>query len=189
MTTAVTDGKIAETGAMTTAKDGTLAFEEGNTVLRPVKTAQTNETVLGSSEKSAPKENDLPAVVKTESEMTEKPETMTAQDSKNSEIGRHKQTAAGENPMQEVIADAAKTAKSEIETDGINLERNGFQNSIQGAVSTRGAAEALPLSQLMNPVHFVAETAPLNRVLVDFYERHQHLFMVWLMKMLPKRPK
>lgn len=36
----------------------------------------------------------------------------------------------------------------------------------------------LPLSQLMNPVHFVAETAPLNRVLVDFYERHQHLFVV-----------
>jgi len=34
------------------------------------------------------------------------------------------------------------------------------------------------LSQLMNPVHFVAETAPLNRVLVDFYERHQHLFVV-----------
>ncbi|MBU0664653.1 MAG: hemolysin family protein [Proteobacteria bacterium] len=37
---------------------------------------------------------------------------------------------------------------------------------------------ALPLSQLMSPVHFVAETAPLNRVLVDFYERHQHLFVV-----------
>lgn len=37
---------------------------------------------------------------------------------------------------------------------------------------------SLPLSQLMNPVHFVAETAPLNRVLVDFYERHQHLFVV-----------
>ncbi len=36
----------------------------------------------------------------------------------------------------------------------------------------------LPLSQLMSPVHFVAETAPLNRVLVDFYERHQHLFVV-----------
>ncbi|MFH2124777.1 MAG: hemolysin family protein [Pseudomonadota bacterium] len=36
----------------------------------------------------------------------------------------------------------------------------------------------LPLSQLMNPVHFVAETAPLNRVLIDFYERHQHLFVV-----------
>ncbi len=37
---------------------------------------------------------------------------------------------------------------------------------------------SLPLSQLMSPVHFVAETAPLNRVLVDFFERHQHLFVV-----------
>ncbi len=34
------------------------------------------------------------------------------------------------------------------------------------------------LSQFMSPVHFVAETAPLNRVLIDFYERHQHLFIV-----------
>lgn len=38
--------------------------------------------------------------------------------------------------------------------------------------------QALPLSALMNPVHFVAETAPLNRVLMDFFERHQHLFVV-----------
>lgn len=37
---------------------------------------------------------------------------------------------------------------------------------------------SLLLSQLMNPVHFVAETAPLNRVLMDFFERHQHLFVV-----------
>jgi len=36
----------------------------------------------------------------------------------------------------------------------------------------------LPLAQLMNPVHFVAETSPLNRVLMDFFERHQHLFVV-----------
>lgn len=33
------------------------------------------------------------------------------------------------------------------------------------------------LSQLMIPVHFVAETAPLNRVLMDFFERRQHLFV------------
>jgi CBS domain containing-hemolysin-like protein len=38
--------------------------------------------------------------------------------------------------------------------------------------------QTLPLSALMNPVHFVAETAPLNRVLMDFFERHQHLFVV-----------
>ena len=36
----------------------------------------------------------------------------------------------------------------------------------------------LPLSRLIRPVHFVPETAPLNRVLVDFFERRQHLFVV-----------
>ena len=58
-------------------------------------------------------------------------------------------------------------------------------NDVTGIVMRKdillAAAEqknSLPLSQLMNPVHFVAETAPLNRVLVDFYERHQHLFVV-----------
>ncbi len=58
-------------------------------------------------------------------------------------------------------------------------------NDVMGIVMRKdillAAAEqknSLPLSQLMSPVHFVAETAPLNRVLVDFYERHQHLFVV-----------
>jgi CBS domain containing-hemolysin-like protein len=36
----------------------------------------------------------------------------------------------------------------------------------------------LPLSRLMQPVHFVPETAPLNRVLIDFFDRRQHLFVV-----------
>lgn len=34
------------------------------------------------------------------------------------------------------------------------------------------------LSELMSPVHFVAETSPLNRILVEFFEIHQHLFVV-----------
>jgi CBS domain containing-hemolysin-like protein len=36
----------------------------------------------------------------------------------------------------------------------------------------------LRLSDLIHPVHFVPETAPLNRLLVDFFERRQHLFVV-----------
>jgi CBS domain containing-hemolysin-like protein len=36
----------------------------------------------------------------------------------------------------------------------------------------------LKLSQIMHPAHFVPETAPLNRILFDFFERHQHLFIV-----------
>lgn len=34
------------------------------------------------------------------------------------------------------------------------------------------------LSAFMQPVHFVPETAPLNRILVDFFDRQQHLFVV-----------
>lgn len=34
------------------------------------------------------------------------------------------------------------------------------------------------LSTFMHPVHFVPESAPLNMVLVDFFERRQHLFVV-----------
>lgn len=36
----------------------------------------------------------------------------------------------------------------------------------------------MKLSQIMHMAHFVPETAPLNRVLMDFFERHQHLFIV-----------
>jgi CBS domain containing-hemolysin-like protein len=36
----------------------------------------------------------------------------------------------------------------------------------------------LILSEIMHPVHFVPEAAPLNRVLLDFFERRQHLFVV-----------
>ncbi len=38
--------------------------------------------------------------------------------------------------------------------------------------------EKITLSQFKKPAHFVPETAPLNRVLLDFFERHQHLFVV-----------
>lgn len=34
------------------------------------------------------------------------------------------------------------------------------------------------LSTLKHPVHFVPETAPLNRILIDFFDRRQHLFIV-----------
>lgn len=36
----------------------------------------------------------------------------------------------------------------------------------------------LKLSQIMHQVNFVPETASLNRILIEFFERHQHLFVV-----------
>ncbi|MGD9948559.1 MAG: hemolysin family protein [Desulfobulbus sp.] len=38
--------------------------------------------------------------------------------------------------------------------------------------------DEVKLSQIMRPVHFVPETAPLDRIFVDFFERYQHLFVV-----------
>ncbi|MDR0477090.1 MAG: hemolysin family protein [Desulfobulbaceae bacterium] len=46
---------------------------------------------------------------------------------------------------------------------------------LQAAAEDR---DRLQLSALMQPVHFVPESAPLNRVLREFFERHQHLFVV-----------
>lgn len=36
----------------------------------------------------------------------------------------------------------------------------------------------IKLAQIMRPVHFVPETAPLDRIFIDFFERYQHLFVV-----------
>lgn len=45
----------------------------------------------------------------------------------------------------------------------------------------RAAAEqkhTTRLTELKSPVNFVAETSPLNHILVEFFDRHQHLFVV-----------
>ena len=58
-------------------------------------------------------------------------------------------------------------------------------NNINGIVMRRDILQAaaedkylLKLSNLLRPVHFVPETAPLNRILIDFFDRQQHLFVV-----------
>lgn len=38
--------------------------------------------------------------------------------------------------------------------------------------------DKLTLSRFKRPAHFVPETAPLHRILVDFFDRRQHLFIV-----------
>jgi CBS domain containing-hemolysin-like protein len=36
----------------------------------------------------------------------------------------------------------------------------------------------LKLKEIMHPANFVPETAPLNKVFINFFEKHQHLFVV-----------
>lgn len=38
--------------------------------------------------------------------------------------------------------------------------------------------DTITLGEIMRPVHFVPETAPLNRIFIDFFECHQLLFVV-----------
>ncbi len=54
---------------------------------------------------------------------------------------------------------------------GIVLTKELFVALSQGKGSMR-------LTELMRPVHFVVESAPLNRVLMEFLELRQHLFVV-----------
>jgi len=54
---------------------------------------------------------------------------------------------------------------------GIVLRKDVFNAIAQGQ-------DHLRLTDLMHPVHFVPESAPLHRVLIEFLERHQHLFVV-----------
>ncbi len=59
------------------------------------------------------------------------------------------------------------------ETDnvtGIIMRRDVLLAAAEQKYSTR-------LSELKSQVNFVAETSPLNQILVDFFDRHQHLFV------------
>jgi CBS domain containing-hemolysin-like protein len=54
---------------------------------------------------------------------------------------------------------------------GIVLSRDMFRNLSEGE-------DELKLSDIMQPVHFVPEAAPLNRVMMDYFEKRTHLFVV-----------
>jgi CBS domain containing-hemolysin-like protein len=45
-------------------------------------------------------------------------------------------------------------------------------------LSASEGKDNLQLSDLMHPVHFVPESAPLNKVLLEFFEKRSHLFVV-----------
>lgn len=59
------------------------------------------------------------------------------------------------------------------------------QNNVTGIIMRKDVLLAAarqqfdqPLSSIKQTVHFVPETAPLNRILIDFFDRRQHLFVV-----------
>lgn len=54
---------------------------------------------------------------------------------------------------------------------GIVMRKDVLQAAAEGK-------NRLTLTRFRNQAHFVPETAPLNRILVDFFDRRQHLFVV-----------
>lgn len=61
--------------------------------------------------------------------------------------------------------------KEQDNIEGIVLSRDVFMEAAENRYD-------ILLSDIMRPVHFIPETAPLNLVFIDFFERHQHLFVV-----------
>ena len=61
--------------------------------------------------------------------------------------------------------------KEPNDVTGIVMRKDILQAAAEGA-------DDRLLSTFMQPVHFVPETAPLNRILIDFFDRQQHLFVV-----------
>jgi CBS domain containing-hemolysin-like protein len=62
-----------------------------------------------------------------------------------------------------------------------NREPNNVTGIIMRKDILQAAAEGknkLTLARFKHPAHFVPETARLNRILVDFFDRRQHLFIV-----------
>ena len=62
---------------------------------------------------------------------------------------------------------------------------NREPNNVTGIVLRKDVLQALAegknkltLARFKQPAHFVPETAPLNRILIDFFDRRQHLFIV-----------
>lgn len=54
---------------------------------------------------------------------------------------------------------------------GIIMRKDVFEAAAEGKID-------LPLSHFMNLAHFVPENGPLSRILVNFIDRRQHLFIV-----------
>ena len=61
--------------------------------------------------------------------------------------------------------------KEQDKIEGIVLSRDVFMEAAENRYDVQ-------LTDIMRPVHFIPETAPLNLVFIDFFERHQHLFIV-----------
>ncbi|XOF33812.1 MAG: hemolysin family protein [Candidatus Electrothrix sp. YB6] len=54
----------------------------------------------------------------------------------------------------------------------------GIVLSYEVMQAVAGGRHECRLAEIMQPAHFVPEIAPLNKVMLEFFEKHQHLFVV-----------
>ena len=82
------------------------------------------------------------------------------------------------------VADAAQLKEkwhihSRVPIYGRNIDDVvGIVLSYEVMMAAADDKHDLKLENIMQPVHFVPETAPLNKVFIDFFEKQQHLFVV-----------
>jgi len=82
------------------------------------------------------------------------------------------------------VADAAQLKEkwhihSRVPVYGRNIDDVvGIVLSYEVMMAAADDEHDLKLEKIMQPVHFVPETAPLNKVFIDFFEKQQHLFVV-----------
>ena len=95
------------------------------------------------------------------------PRTVTFSLDKNLNIGQ----AAQFNEQWRMHSRAPVFDGEQDNIEGIVLSRDVFMEAAANKYDTK-------LTDIMQPVYFIPETAPLNKVFIDFLERHQHLFVV-----------
>lgn len=132
-------------------EDGKTGLTETNSILQTAgKTIQTEKSVFSSSEKPLiSKEMGFieaagPVPVTGKAEMKE---SIYTQESGIPEIGSRIQAAAVRIQTVEPITDYVEKAKPETEIAAASPDMLGFQNPIQGAVTTSEVAEPSPLNQ------------------------------------------
>ncbi|MEJ2034268.1 MAG: CNNM domain-containing protein [Deltaproteobacteria bacterium] len=77
----------------------------------------------------------------------------------------------------QTIARLIPTQGEELLVSAEEIRATVALSRASGKIDSERHGEKL-LTEIMHPVHFVPESAPLNMVLLDFFEKRKHLFVV-----------
>jgi len=132
---------IAPANGKTIVPIGKTDQMEASSILQTAGKTEQTDAAFRSQLNSTMNEN----TIKSAKEKSEVQKAISGQEFKSSESGTDKQTAAAGIQTQESIMDRVEKPKTEAE--GASQDRMSFQNTMQGAVTTREVAESSPLTQ------------------------------------------